>query len=714
MKSKRNAISELPVLYLILAVNFVSIIVLSLFNYFAFYHNSRNAYEESFASYAQNVTETSFGNIDEEIMQMMYNIPNLYFSQLQQNEAILAPAKENLEGNPGVVRELVSRLQMLSLSNPGVVSLDIYYENTGTAVTGFSNVHFISDSEELKRYLPWYEAFESQEKNSWFMEVSPHAYPLKEPVFSYVCRTGYSIRDQKGIVIAMHISPESFGDYINEKDGTLEILASDGRLLYRTADTEGKEENMEFSYASTSTGLSYRYTAENRLFFADVNSKSQVFLFNFVISVALNVLVILGISYYSSRIYQRKLADLSEETGVSLDSSGKNFDHSIGELKKEIRTLWDTANRSKDLQRHSAVRSLLLGRKTDEAYQALKPWLEYDSFRMVISQKQEEGPDFSEGLQEELLQWEKEGELHVLVTTMEKGEIVGILNYPEDRKEKLEKQLEERLGNYRITVGISCRTEKGEIRRAYEESLEAARYRFIFPETGILFQDKLILEKRKNHGSHLKLFNSMEKDIDNENLLEFKLHLEMLITSFKSGNYTIDYCLSTLRDLVTLLHQMIQRRGFDTRVMYGYDLRQYCKAIPDIDSYQNWLEGVCEIFLKNILMKKKELDAEGDLKEKLTRLIDENLERDISLDFLCDKLSLRPDVLSRTFKQVMGEGYGEYVKKKKMERAVELLDSGSNMKEIAQRLGYSSPQYFIKVFKEFYGKTPFQFKKSRQ
>ncbi len=33
------------------------------------------------------------------------------------------------------------------------------------------------------------------------------------------------------------------------------------------------------------------------------------------------------------------------------------------------------------------------------------------------------------------------------------------------------------------------------------------------------------------------------------------------------------------------------------------------------------------------------------------------------------------------------------------------------MKDIAYRLGYSSPQYFIKIFKETYGITPYQYKK---
>ena len=212
----------------------------------------------------------------------------------------------------------------------------------------------------------------------------------------------------------------------------------------------------------------------------------------------------------------------------------------------------------------------------------------------------------------------------------------------------------------------------------------------------------------------MKLFEKIEKDVNSENYLEFKLHLEQLIESFKSGNYTIRYCVSTLRDLVTLFCRMIERRNLDMWVMYGYDLREYYKQITDIDTFQSWMNDICEVLLNNIIRKRKVVDEDGDLKEKLTALIDANLENDISLDYLSDTLSMRPDVLSRTFKQVMGEGYAEYVKKKKLDWAIRLMEDDYSVKEIAERLGYSSPQYFIKIFKEQYGTTPFQYRKNRK
>ena len=59
----------------------------------------------------------------------------------------------------------------------------------------------------------------------------------------------------------------------------------------------------------------------------------------------------------------------------------------------------------------------------------------------------------------------------------------------------------------------------------------------------------------------------------------------------------------------------------------------------------------------------------------------------------------------------MGKGYAEYVKDKRMERTLEPMRQKVLVKDIARRRGYSSTQYFIKVFKSACGQTPHQYGK---
>lgn len=705
--------SQFSVVYLILAINFCSIFLLSCFNYVVFHRNSKNLYTKNFLEYKEKVMQQSFHNIDKQIRQMVYNIPKQYFSQTKQNAALLKPQEENIEGNAEDIQELTNRLRFIHSAYPDMESFDVYYENTGVVVTGFSNVHFLN-GEEFTSYLPWYEAFKKQEKMLGFLKADKSAYPLQKTVLSYIRAVEEPRWNGKKIIVAIHINPSIFFNYLDSQEGCFEVRSSDGEKLYQSGSCGSKK--TVFTYSSPTTSLSYTYSIENAVLYADVNSQNRIFSFTFIFSIVFNILLLGVISYYSGQIYRKRLVKLSQKAGVPISEKSRSFDDSLKHLQGELLTMHSIANSSKVFRFQSAVRALLLNKKAQEE-NILENHLKYDRCRVLLIENGTKHYSV-EQLQELADMREKKADCNILFTTMGKEELIVILNFRQAEEgnvfEETLEYLKECIGMCRIAVGIPVPANSKEIYKAYITVCEIKRYWFIFREKELLFQEELQIASRKNTGSHLRLFEVMEKNLNSENFMEFKLHLEMLITSFKNGMYSIDYCYDTLRDLVTLIYQISQYRNLDMWVVYGYDLRKYYKQIPDIETFQIWVNDACEILLKNVLQKRKNIDEDGDLKDKLTMLIEENLENMISLDFLSDKLSMRPDVLSRTFKQVMGEGYTEYVKKEKLKRAIQLLEAEYSVKDIAQKLGYSSSQYFIKIFKEVYGTTPYQYKKNKQ
>lgn len=708
---------KFSVFYLVLFVNIFSIVVLSMFNYVVFHNSSKKAYQESFMEYNQKVTDLAFRNIDHEIVRVMYNIPQLYFSETKQNSAMLKPQEEILEGHMTEISNLINNMKLIQVTYPALKSMDLYYENTNTAVTGFTNVHFMKKQQEIEQYIPWYQNYKQQEKDIYFLGKSSDIYPLHEPVFTYIRRVTQPKWEGKGIVVAIHMDASVFSDYVDESIGKLVLLAPDGRQVYAS---DGFEEGTEqgktlFTYDSNATSLSYRYYVENSVLYEDVTSTNRIALFNFALSILFNVVLLMIISTYSGKIYLKRLTGLSKAAGIEIEKSNKNFDRSVDQLKEEIQILSTAANSSRTLRFQSEIRALLLNRKPEEAFQNLKSCFSYGFFRILVVQRLENDVFLLEQLQEQLGIWGNKNKCSFLITTMEKGEIIMVVNTAKavDVRifEKLPEVLRPYLGRCRIVVGKCEAVRKERFASAYASVCEAARYWFIFREKELLMEEELQMEKKREKGSHLKLFEAMEKDINHENLLEFKLHLEMLVVSFKSGCYTMNYCNATLRDLVTMLCQLIQHKEVDMWVTYGYDIREYYRQIPDIESFEEWISGVCEIFLKNMHQKRTEIDTDGSLKNKLTVLVEKNLENNISLDMLCEELSMRPDTLSRVFKQVMGEGYTEYVKEKKLERAIAFMEEDYSINEIAEKLGYSTSQYFIRIFKSVYGVTPNQYKK---
>ncbi|WP_339165836.1 response regulator [Paenibacillus sp. FSL R5-0341] len=99
--------------------------------------------------------------------------------------------------------------------------------------------------------------------------------------------------------------------------------------------------------------------------------------------------------------------------------------------------------------------------------------------------------------------------------------------------------------------------------------------------------------------------------------------------------------------------------------------------------------------------------------EKVQTYIEDHLSHGLSLDELGKVAHLHPVYFSKLFKQETGENVSNYISKKRLEKASQLLqDSELRVNDIAQMVGYRKNQYFIQLFKVEYGVTPYQYRRN--
>lgn len=92
-----------------------------------------------------------------------------------------------------------------------------------------------------------------------------------------------------------------------------------------------------------------------------------------------------------------------------------------------------------------------------------------------------------------------------------------------------------------------------------------------------------------------------------------------------------------------------------------------------------------------------------------------NLSSDLTLDILAEHVRMNKSYFSYLFKKETGENFWRYVTNLKLEKAKELLME-TNLKsyEIAAMVGYRNASHFGKVFKEYIGLTPSEFKEKNR
>ena len=92
---------------------------------------------------------------------------------------------------------------------------------------------------------------------------------------------------------------------------------------------------------------------------------------------------------------------------------------------------------------------------------------------------------------------------------------------------------------------------------------------------------------------------------------------------------------------------------------------------------------------------------------KVLLMLDANLDKSISAAGLAKAAGVSHTMLQRVFHKTFGTTAGKYITSLKMREAKRLLDECQlNVKEVATRTGFSSPQYFSHAYRVFYGHPP--------
>lgn len=124
-----------------------------------------------------------------------------------------------------------------------------------------------------------------------------------------------------------------------------------------------------------------------------------------------------------------------------------------------------------------------------------------------------------------------------------------------------------------------------------------------------------------------------------------------------------------------------------------------------------WLDNVRD-YVDKICANQEKSDTDQSIRD-IVRFLDQHYFEDLSLVDVATRYHIDPSYLSKLFKIVTGENFIEYISRKRIEKACELL-SGSDRKiiDISELVGYENQRYFSQVFRKMMGQTPSEFRES--
>ena len=250
-----------------------------------------------------------------------------------------------------------------------------------------------------------------------------------------------------------------------------------------------------------------------------------------------------------------------------------------------------------------------------------------------------------------------------------------------------------------------------EICQLYKETLQFLQYFFIY-NYGNTFTLEFISKKEEG------AFALGEKE---------RAHLEALFREDKIGELT-----ECLTDFIRIIHEgpcSYQDANTFLMQIYGIAFR-LCKEKGLFDDQARKDQIItdfrqsatldasmeCIYLMINIYheaLNEESRHADTKLIQQVTDYIDNHCRDEMTLSVVAEMFHVSSSHLSRLFKSVKGQNFSVYVMNQKLTVAAALLRScpEQGIAQIAEGLGYYTPAYFTRIFKEKFGVTPSQYRK---
>jgi YesN/AraC family two-component response regulator len=182
----------------------------------------------------------------------------------------------------------------------------------------------------------------------------------------------------------------------------------------------------------------------------------------------------------------------------------------------------------------------------------------------------------------------------------------------------------------------------------------------------------------------------------------------ILVGGMKSRLMVLDFFLHVLYKLNGFLQTMNENLGS----ILGNDFNYTAALVrfEAIDDIIIWLKDV--LYKINEYLRLKQKKKNSKLIGEIQKYVCDNLIHNLTLKDAADYFAFSPNYLGYLYKEETGENFSDFLIRKRMEKACELLrDPKRKVFEVADLLGYTNLTHFCRRFKETFGVTPGNYRK---
>jgi two-component system response regulator YesN len=268
-----------------------------------------------------------------------------------------------------------------------------------------------------------------------------------------------------------------------------------------------------------------------------------------------------------------------------------------------------------------------------------------------------------------------------------------------------------------VKIGLSSEGKSiGAIKACYNEAKHALKYRLMYDQSHPgLIRYEGVKHRELDYPIPIDSIRKLANMLGTDREKEMKGLLLELFDPRKLIHVDIGY----VEGIVKSLNELVFDQVFNTYGEASIEIfKMYKKAgniynFTSIHDYYHAVENLL-LSLNDYIKHIKAIHVEHKEMSKAIQFIQEQYDKDLSMAMVSNHVSLNYSYFSQCFKEFTGESFVNYLKKVRVHRAKEFLETTDDkVYEISRKVGFENPKQFNRVFRELEGISAMEYRQNK-
>ncbi|WP_029192429.1 helix-turn-helix domain-containing protein [Paenibacillus harenae] len=416
------------------------------------------------------------------------------------------------------------------------------------------------------------------------------------------------------------------------------------------------------------------------------------------------------------------------------------FESTVQHIMEDRNLLNKQFNESKPMIKWQLLKELLTSRRKTSA--ALQPYmdmlglslheghfvvmsLEFDNKNEIPTPRDLQLYSYALcNVAEELMNAESKG----IAAEMDNGKCVVIMSFEDEGDEErhmmravavadLMKDFVREYFNRTITVGIGNAVSGiGDIHLSYKQSLDALGYKLVLGGNSIITKEDITNEQSPQYYRLFGMTDGMVQSVKLADLEKLRLQVGKWFEAFSENNVRPEIIRQLIVQCLMRAATAAAEIGVDSADIFPeHGMVELLSQYEQLEQLEHFTMEALGRYVESIQAKRGSREK-NDVIDKVLRYLDQHYRRsDLSLNLLASEFHISVSHLSKLFKEQEECNFIDYLMDIRMNKAKELLtESEAMIKDIAEQVGYTNVNSFVRIFKKITGLTPTEYRQRKK